>query len=150
VKSSAAAGRLHRLYVSEGYRGVAIVTTEAGVPGVAYLDKFAVAPSAQGDKLGEVLWRAMVAGEGGRLYWRSRGSNRVNPWYYEQSEGCYKTKAGDWTVFWRGLGDAEIMNAVSAALALPPTFAPRVYAAAAADGASPGRGAAALVQPMLK
>ena len=118
--------RLRRVLVSEGYRAVALVTEEAGMPGVAYLDKFAVAPSAQGDKLGEVLWRAMVEVEP-VLYWRSRAANRVNPWYYEQSTGCYKAPAGDWTVFWRGLPEPAIPTAITTALALPPTFPKRVY-----------------------
>lgn len=119
--------RLRRVYLSEGYRGVAIVTEEAGLPGVPYLDKFAVSPSAQGDKLGEVLWRRMVAHEG-QLYWRSRSSNRVNPWYYEQSSGCFKAPAGDWTVFWRGINDLPVISqAIATALSLPPTFPKRVY-----------------------
>ncbi len=73
----------------------------------------------------------------GGLFWRSRASNRVNPWYYEQASGCYKAAGGDWTVFWRGLPDARIMEAVGVALALPPTFPARVYPPplAAADSA---------------
>jgi len=120
--------RLRRLFVSEDYRGVAIVTEEPGLPGVAYLDKFAVASSAQGDKLGEQLWKAMVSQEP-QLYWRSRSSNKVNPWYYAQATGCFKAPAGDWTVFWRGVELAGVMPAITCALALPPTFPLRVYPA---------------------
>ena len=74
-------GRLRRVYITDDYRAAAVVTTEPGLPGVAYLDKFATAPSAQGDKLGEAHWRVMVERET-QLYWRSRTSNRVNPWYF--------------------------------------------------------------------
>lgn len=147
LESLAAAGRLKRVYVTEEYRGAAVVLHAdgqlLGAASVSYLDKFAVLPSAQGDKLGEVLWKALVQRER-KLFWRSRSSNRVNAWYFEQSDGHLKAEAsrrdgaatGDWTVFWRGLGDDEVMPAVSQALSFPPTFAQQRAdaAAAAADG----------------
>jgi acetylglutamate kinase len=135
LESLAASGRLKRIYVTEEYRGVAVLLhAEAQLmsPSVSYLDKFAVDPSAQGDKLGEVLWKAMVQRER-KLFWRSRSSNRVNSWYFSQSDGCFKAAAndntrrdgaanGDWTVFWRSLDDGEVMTAVTQALSYPPTF----------------------------
>jgi acetylglutamate synthase len=133
LEGLAANGRIDRIYVSEGYRGAAVVlhappeislntsaSAQAAGP-INYLDKFAVDPSAQGDKLGEVLWRAMTQREH-KLYWRSRSSNRVNPWYYEQSHGCYKENVAGWTVFWRNLAEEEVMGAIRCALAVPPTF----------------------------
>jgi bifunctional N-acetylglutamate synthase/kinase len=134
--------KLRRIYVSEGYRAVAVVTEEAGLPGVAYLDKFAVVPSAQGDRLGETLWRVMVENEAGGLYWRSRSANNVNQWYFEQATGAFKS--GDWSVFWRGIQDSQVMTAVSVALALKPTFPLRVY-----PKSSPTSGNAS-EQPQLK
>jgi bifunctional N-acetylglutamate synthase/kinase len=171
-----ASGRLKRVYITEEYRGAAVVlhaegmTSAAGAEGaaagpasssggVSYLDKFAVDPSAQGDKLGEVLWKAMVQRER-KLFWRSRTSNRVNPWYYEQSDGCYKASGtsrrdgaptGQWTVFWRNMGDDEVMKAVDIALALPATFPPRAYGDPrlhGGDGAGDGGGPPGL--PTLK
>lgn len=136
-----ASGRLRRVYLSDDYRAAAIVTSEPGVPGVSYLDKFATSPSAQGDKLGEALWRVMVEREK-QLYWRSRSSNRVNPWYFQESDGALKR--GDWTVFWRGLEDDHVMDAVKAALAIKPTFAPRVYPPHKGPGPAPTQ------QPVLK
>jgi bifunctional N-acetylglutamate synthase/kinase len=138
LESLAASGRLKRIYVTEEYRGAAVLLhAEAQLmsPSVSYLDKFAVDPSAQGDKLGEVLWKAMVQRER-KLFWRSRSSNRVNSWYFSQSDGCFKSTAnennhrdgaakGDWTVFWRSLDDGEVMTAVSQALSYPPTFPPQ-------------------------
>ena len=132
----AAAGRLKRVYVTEEYRGAAVVLHADRLPAaISYLDKFAVDPSAQGDKLGEVLWKAMVQRER-KLFWRSRSANRVNAWYFEQSDGAYKADARDadardgaasgaWTVFWRALDDGEVMAAVEQALTMPPTFPPR-------------------------
>jgi acetylglutamate kinase len=120
------AGRLDRVYISENYRAAAVVLHAPDVgDGVHYLDKFAVDPSAQGDKLGEVLWRSMISRER-RLFWRSRATNRVNTWYYEQSHGCVKAAAPvgglAWTIFWRHLSDREYERAVGWALSQPPTF----------------------------
>lgn len=158
----ASSGRLRRLYLSESYRGCAVVTTEGvdsgpggALGGVGYLDKFAVDPSAQGDKLGEVLWRSMVAEEP-RLFWRSRAANRVNPWYYEQASGCFKS--GDWTVFWRGLDAGQALPAIATALALPPTFplktastgAPTATGAGAGPDADAEGPASPASQPLLK
>jgi acetylglutamate synthase len=150
LEGLAASGRLKRVYVTEEYRGAAIVLSADGMgTGVGYLDKFAVDPSAQGDKLGEVLWRAMVSRER-KLFWRSRSSNRVNPWYYEQSDGCFKASGsskrdgaatGQWTVFWRGLADEEVMPAVDIALSLPPTFPVKAYGDARLRGFSDSSGA---------
>lgn len=136
--------RLRRIYVSESCRGVAIVTEEAGLPGVAYLDKFAVSKSAQGDKLGEALWRVMLDTERGNLYWRSRQSNRVNDWYAAQSSGHFKAPAGDWSVFWCGLPMESVMPAITTALALKPTFPMRVYPTGSAEMKAPTE------QPALK
>jgi acetylglutamate synthase len=73
----------------------------------------------------------MVEGEGGRFFWRSRSSNRVNGWYSAQADGSYKVRpnvegqlptTGEWTVFWKGLADDEVMPCVRTALLFPPTF----------------------------
>jgi acetylglutamate synthase len=122
------APRLKRIYLCESYRGVAIVTDEMVGAGAGridaaqpqpYLDKFAVSPSAQGDKLGEMLWKKMEEHET-CMFWRSRTSNKVNSWYYEHADGAYKSPK--WTVFWRGVEDGLIMDCVRSALKAPPTF----------------------------
>lgn len=149
LEALATSGKLHRVYVSEHYRGAAVVLRVPGVgPETVYLDKFAVDPSAQGDKLGETLWRAMTGREN-KLFWRSRSTNKVNPWYYEQSHGCLKaakgkSPTGDWTVFWRNLEEEEVMAAVDTALGLPATFSKQVYPANSDGPAAP------LSQPLLK
>ena len=60
--------------------------------------------------------------ERGRIEARSRSSNRVNPWYYEQACGCFKSPAGDWTVFWRGLDAAQAMTTDPAESFDPPSM----------------------------
>ena len=98
------------------YQGCAIVTNELaerergrqGSRPIAYLDKFAVLPSLQGDGTVDFLWGALrdesfglgaadalnpnvggLQGKGvGRdLVWRSRTNNPVNKWYFERSNG---------------------------------------------------------------
>jgi acetylglutamate kinase len=91
--------RLYKAYVSENYRAALILTMEDGIP---YLDKFAVADDAQGEGLGRAAWQVMRA-ENPSLFWRSRHHNAINPFYYAESDGCYKQPR--WKAYWYGLGD---------------------------------------------
>ena len=110
--------------VAGDYAGAAIVTREyaAGevddAASVAYLDKFAVLPSHQGDGTVDFLWVALHdesyglglsfsanpnggkegRGEGRDLVWRSRADNPVNKWYFERSTG--HLRMGRWVMFW--------------------------------------------------
>ena len=90
---------LFRAYVSENYRTALILTREGGF---TYLDKFAVLDDAQGEGLGRAVWQVM-RDENPQLFWRSRHGNPVNPFYYSESDGCYKQET--WKVFWYGLSD---------------------------------------------
>ncbi|KAK4695487.1 amino-acid N-acetyltransferase, partial [Phenoliferia sp. Uapishka_3] len=103
--------------VAGDYQGVAIVTNEtrlepsSSAKSIAYLDKFAVLPSLQGDGTVDFLWGALRdesfglglpsalnpnigglhgKGEGRDLVWRSRSNNPVNKWYFERSNGFFK------------------------------------------------------------
>ena len=87
----------YRVYVSEHYRAAMILTLEDGLP---YLDKFAVLDEAQGEGLGRAVWQVMQA-ENPRLFWRSRQGNRVNAFYHEQSDGCFRQPK--FRIFWYGL-----------------------------------------------
>ncbi|MEO8671658.1 MAG: acetylglutamate kinase [Tahibacter sp.] len=99
--------RLRRAYVSENYRAAVIVTE---VDGLDYLDKFAVLDDAQGEGLGRAVWQVM-RDEHPQLFWRSRHGNPINPFYYSESDGCYKQEK--WKVFWYGLdGFAQIERCV--------------------------------------
>ncbi|MBB5208243.1 acetylglutamate kinase [Chiayiivirga flava] len=92
---------LFRAYVSENYRTALILTREEGF---TYLDKFAVLDDAQGEGLGRAVWNVMRE-ENPQLFWRSRHGNAVNPFYYSESDGCYKQEK--WKVFWYGLSDFD-------------------------------------------
>jgi amino-acid N-acetyltransferase len=113
--------------VAGDYEGGAIVTREI-LPSsnsddpprtMAYLDKFAVLPSHQGDGTVDFLWVTLHdesyglgtpgarnfiegsmqgLGKGEDLVWRSRGDNPVNKWYYERSSG--HLRMGEWVLFW--------------------------------------------------
>ncbi len=107
--------------VAGDYAGAAVVTREPcpalGGP-IAYLDKFAVLPSHQGDGTVDFLWVALHdesyglghpfsanpnGGKGGvgesyDLVWRSRADNPVNKWYFERSTG--HIRMGSWVMFW--------------------------------------------------
>ena len=96
--------RPYRVYVSENYRVAMVLTVENGLP---YLDKFAVLDETQGEGLGRAAWQVMRA-ENTRLFWRSRHGNRINAFYHEQSEGCFKESR--FRIFWYGLGaDFEVI-----------------------------------------
>ncbi|HET6395843.1 MAG TPA: acetylglutamate kinase [Pseudoxanthomonas sp.] len=109
---------LLRAYVSENYRAAVILTGEA--EGV-YLDKFAVLDEAQGEGLGRAVWQVMRE-ETPQLFWRSRHGNPVNPFYYAESDGCYKQEK--WKVFWYGLdgGFEQIARCVAHCAVRQPTL----------------------------
>ena len=107
----------YRVYLAESYRATAILTLEEGVP---YLDKFGVTNEAQGEGIGGSIWQRMRK-ENPKLFWRSRASNQINPWYAQNADGLYKTDK--WWVFWCGMsGWSEIQGSVERALAMPATF----------------------------
>ena len=122
--------RLDFAIVAGDYQGGAIVTRErlsSSHPDeppltMAYLDKFAVLPSHQGDGTVDFLWVTLHdesyglgtpgarnfiegsmqgLGKGEDLVWRSRADNPVNKWYYERSSGHLRMgEKGEWVLFW--------------------------------------------------
>lgn len=91
---------LETVLVSESYGAMAIVLE--GVEGIAYLDKFAVTPEAQGAGLGAAVWQALIQ-RFPRLYWRSRVDNPVTQWYYEQADASITRDR--WVSLSRGIRD---------------------------------------------
>lgn len=87
--------------LSETGRAAAIMTN--GVDGIPYLDKFTVTSEAQGEGLGAAIWQ-VVRARYPSLYWRSRYTNPVTPWYFQQSDSS--NRSGQWVVFTIGLEDA--------------------------------------------
>jgi len=87
--------------LSETGRAAAIMTS--GVDGLPYLDKFTVTSEAQGEGLGAAIWQ-VVRARYPSLYWRSRYTNPVTPWYFQQSDSS--NRSGQWVVFTIGIEDA--------------------------------------------
>lgn len=88
--------------LSETGRAAAILTH--GVDGLPYLDKFTVTSEAQGEGLGAAIWQ-VVRARYPALYWRSRYTNPVTPWYFQQSDSS--NRSGQWVVFTIGVEDAS-------------------------------------------
>ena len=108
---------IHRIYLSDDYRATAIVTWQRSKP---YLDKFGVTAAAQGEGIGASVWRRLRQ-EQKRLFWRARHNNPVNPWYFRNSDGAYRSK--DWVVFWYGMPDFDaVRDCVECATSLPATL----------------------------
>jgi acetylglutamate kinase len=104
--------------LEENYRGCAILR-KAGR--LVYLDKFAVREEAQGEGIGSDIWE-LIEKRCPKFFWRARPGNPVNPWYYRRCEGMRKFES--WYVYWVGLNEKEIRQAVRYCLRLPPTLAP--------------------------
>lgn len=118
--------QIDRIYLADSYRATAIVTRERTPSGelLPYLDKFAVTAEAQGLGLGTSIWNRM-RNDLPELFWRSRAGNAINTWYFQQSQGSFRTD--DWVVFWYGLSEYEsIRGCVEHALGLPATLGDHV------------------------
>lgn len=89
------------ILLSESGRAAAVVVR--GLDGVAYLDKFVVTPDAQGEGLGAAMWQVLRA-HFPVLYWRSRTSNPITGWYFQQADTS--ERRGPWVVFTNGMTDA--------------------------------------------
>jgi len=87
--------------LSETHRAAAVMVM--GVNGLPYLDKFVVTSEAQGEGLGAAIWQ-VVRARYPALYWRSRNTNPVTPWYFQQADSS--NRSGQWVVFTIGVEDA--------------------------------------------
>tara|TARA_Y100001954_G_C15777025_1_gene587558 strand:- start:1373 stop:1846 length:474 start_codon:yes stop_codon:yes gene_type:complete len=120
-----------RVYATDSYRGMAVLTEENGVP---YMDKFAVTSQAQGEGLGGALWARLLE-ENPKLFWRSRNKNPINNWYFQQAQGSYRDDT--WTIFWVGLDNfEEIKTCIEHASQMPATLQSHVIANANSKDAS--------------
>ncbi|KAK7471540.1 hypothetical protein BaRGS_00035820 [Batillaria attramentaria] len=110
---------IHTVYLSERYTAAAVILKlpECDIP---YLCKFAVSAQAQGEGTGEILWDAIHTNFK-QLFWRSRGSNPVNQWYFRKSEGSWSN--GNWTVFWYGIPEPSLSSVlIRQAILAPESF----------------------------
>jgi bifunctional N-acetylglutamate synthase/kinase len=104
-------------YLSESYRAAAVVSE---LDEFVYLDKFAIAETARGEGLARTVWDHMVR-DFPDIVWRSRSDNQFNPFYEKECDG--QVRAGQWTVFWRGITDFDVIGrAVKRLTDMPAAF----------------------------
>lgn len=65
--------------MTSSYHAAAIITMEPVNGGTPYLDKFVVRSSKQGQGTSQILWEC-IKQDLGKLFWRSRATNWINPW----------------------------------------------------------------------
>ncbi|XP_046351786.1 N-acetylglutamate synthase, mitochondrial-like isoform X1 [Haliotis rufescens] len=115
-------GQLHAVYLSESYNAAAVVLKDD--MDVPYLCKFVVSVKAQGEGTGEMLWETLKR-DHQQLYWRSRGDNPINSWYFRRSEGSWSNR--DWTVFWYGIHQPSLSSKlIDSAISKPQSFEPSI------------------------
>lgn len=61
------------------YTAAAIIVTPEGTGNIPYLDKFSISKESQGLGTSDLLW-GKIREDYPQLCWRSRGTNRINPW----------------------------------------------------------------------
>ncbi len=102
--------------VDKDYTSVMVIKS---IEGVDYLDKFAIAKSAQGNGLGKAMW-SMAKSRYPSLIWRSSISNPINTWYFKNCDGI--EKCDSWIVFWYNLDRAKAGSLIPLISELPKTM----------------------------
>ncbi|XP_067934757.1 N-acetylglutamate synthase, mitochondrial-like [Watersipora subatra] len=110
---------LDAVYLTDDVKACAIVRHLPMMPGVAYLDKFAVSREERGNFNIEILWQQLKH-DYKSLFWRSRHDNIFNNWYEARSDGV--VKVGYYHIFWFGLSSADINTIVTQCKKLPDSF----------------------------
>lgn len=108
--------KFDHFYIEENYMGAAIMKKHGKMN---YLSKFAVGTEARGLGIGRDLW-AEICQNNDKIFWRSKTEKFITRWYIKQCDGMHR--AGDWTVFWKGIEPSEITDAVSFSLAQKEDF----------------------------
>lgn len=102
--------------VDKDYTGLMIIKNIEGIP---YLDKLAIAKSAQGNGLAKAMW-TFVKAKYPSLIWRASPSNPVNNWYFKNCEGVEKCDL--WIIFWYGLERSKAISLIPIITNIPKTL----------------------------
>ncbi len=102
--------------VDKDYTGVMIIKKIQGTP---YLDKLAIAKSAQGNGLAKAMW-SFVKMKYPSLIWRSSVNNPINNWYFKNCDGVEKSSS--WIIFWYNLDRNTVNTLAPIITALPATM----------------------------
>lgn len=107
---------LECIMIDKDYTGIMIIRD---IGGTAYLDKFAIAKTAQGNGLGKAMW-SFLKSKYPALIWRSSGSNPVNNWYFKNCDGV--EKSDPWIVFWYNIDRNRAHTLIPLITQLPKTL----------------------------
>lgn len=102
--------------VDKEYTGVMIIKNVQGTP---YLDKLAIAKSAQGNGLAKAMW-SFVKMKYPSLIWRSSVNNPINNWYFKNCDGVEKSNS--WIIFWYNIDRSTVNALIPIIKALPATL----------------------------
>ncbi len=98
---------------------VGTIVAEAVGNSVQYLDKIAIAKASQGNGIGKKLWEEFGA-QSKKLIWRAKENNPINAFYQRKCDGFQKV--GDWIMYWKGLSQEELQQAIAYAAAKKSSF----------------------------
>lgn len=98
---------------------VGAIVAEAAGNNVQYLDKIAIAKTSQGNGIGKKLWQEFGA-QSKKLIWRAKENNPINLFYQKNCDGFQKV--GDWIMYWKGLSQEELQQAIAYAAAKKSSF----------------------------
>ena len=104
-----------KIIVDKDYSGLAVIKK---LNGVAYLDKFAVSKTAQGNGLGKAIWH-VIKNMYPSLIWRSSITNPINSWYFKNCDGAQKSD--EWIVFWYNVNWEKVRELVPTIIKIPRT-----------------------------
>lgn len=104
------------IILEKNYSGIAVIKK---LKKHYYLDKFAVAKSAQGNGLGKTLWH-VIKNKYPSFIWRSSMDNPINNWYFKKCDGGQKS--GKWIVFWHNIAYSKLSKLIPVISDLPPTM----------------------------
>lgn len=107
---------IQHFYIEENYMGAALLKD---FQDMTYLTKFAVGTEARGLGIGRDIWNEIIKNHQ-KIFWRSDPEKFITHWYVKQCDGMHKTK--NWTVFWKGLAEDRISQAIDYALNCPVDF----------------------------
>ncbi|MBF0105455.1 MAG: hypothetical protein HQM16_09030 [Deltaproteobacteria bacterium] len=102
--------KMDYFYIEENYLGAALLKDYKDT---CYLSKFAVGTEARGLGVGRDLWGEIIKNHK-KIFWRSRSDKFITHWYIKQCDGMHK--AGEWTIFWKGLDQQQISDIIEYAL----------------------------------
>lgn len=110
------------VYISESYSAAAVVIQDKENCEIPYLDKFVISSTSQGQGTSDELWDILTR-DFRSLFWRSRVTNKINPWYFIRADGSWTN--GDWIIFWYGVDQPKSSHSlVEFAANLPASFDP--------------------------